>query len=361
MKKTILFLTLASSLFLVSCGGGSSSASSGAGKLAVPSGDNIYFGSFPDFGGAEEFVSVERIQAFENLVGKKIAWATFSQNWYNGIVYPQAQIDAVRQSGATPYVRLMPRSDEIQGHAEGRYNMQNIINGEFDNALKAWADAAKNDGLPLLVDFAVEPNGDWFSWSGVFNGGGTTDGYGDPSYPDGPERYRDAYRHIIDIFNAEGVTNVTWFFHFNLASLPNVAWNQPKYYYPGDAYIDWIGFSAYGAQEVTEEWAGLEFSTQLRENYGHIVEMGSQRPLAVLEFGVTDHHPHGSKSAWLSDAFSTILSNPYVSFKAMNPWHENWENEDGTFSTIRLDSSPETLATAREWIGNERFISGLRF
>jgi len=362
MKKNILLLTLSSSLLLLSCSGGSSSSENViGGKLVAPVDDSIYFGTFPDFGGSEEFVSVERIEAFENLVEKKIAWAAFSQNWYNGVVYPKEKIDAIRESGVVPYVRLMPRSDEIQGHAEVTFNMQNIIDGMFDDDLKRWAIEAKSDASPLLVDFAVEPNGDWFSWSGTFNGAGELDGYGDPTYPDGPERYRDAYRHIIDIFNAEGVTNITWFFHFNLASLPNVEWNQPKYYYPGDDYIDWIGFSAYGAQTITEEWAGLEFSTQLQENYEHILEMQSQNPLAVLEFGVTDYHPDGNKSIWLDDAFSTILSNPYVSFKAINPWHENWENEDETLTTIRLDSSDETLSTVKKWIANERFISELNF
>ena len=285
----------------------------------------------------------------------------FSQNWFHGVIYPQEQISAIRASGAIPYVRLMPRSDEEQGHTEARYNMQNIINGTFDDDLQIWALKAKEEKAPLLIDFAVEPNGDWFSWSGVFNGGATTDDYGDPDYPDGPERYRDAYRHIIDIFNAQGVTNVTWFFHFNLTSLPDEPWNRPKYYYPGDDYIDWIGFSAYGAQEVTEEWAGLEFSTQLQENYGDIMEIHSQRPVAVLEFGVTDHHPDGNKSKWLDDAFRTILDNPYLSFKAISPWHEDWENEDGSYSTIRLDSSAETLSTSRRWLKDERFISDLKF
>ena len=40
-----------------------------------------------------------------------------------------------------------------------------------------------------------------------------TNGYGDPYFPDGPERFRDAYRHIIDLFRKEDVKNITWCFH----------------------------------------------------------------------------------------------------------------------------------------------------
>ena len=358
--KDIRLLFLAMHIFLlVSCGGDGTSAKTT--KLLPPPKGKIYFGAFPDFGGSENEVSTQRVRNFEAIAGKKIAWAYFSQNWFNGITYPKAHIHAIHSSGAVPFVRLMPRNDEVQNHAEERFSMQHIIDGDFDTALKKWAQDAKKDNIPLLVDFAVEANGDWFQWSGRFTGGSKKDGYGDPNYPDGPERYRDAYRHIIDLFKKEGVEHITWFYHFNYQSFPNEAWNQPKYYYPGDAYIDWVGFSLYGAQTLAEEWEGLEFSTQLEQYYGSIQGLQTHKPIALLEFGVTDNHPDGNKSVWLDDAFKTILDNPYVDFDAINPWHEDWENEDGTFTHIRLDSSSETEATFRKWINNERFISKLRF
>ncbi len=362
MKAITFYAILTSTLFLISCGGGSSGASSTeVTKLLAPSGESIYFGAFADFGGSEDVVSVQRVKDFEAIAGKKIAWAYFSNNWYKGLTYPKAHIHAIHDAGSVPFVRLMPRSDEIQGRPETHFTLQNIINGNFDTELKAWAQSAISDNIPLLVDFAVEPNGDWFQWSGVFNGGAKTDGYGDPSYPDGPERYRDAYRHIIDLFRAEGVKHITWFFHFNYASYPNATWNKPQNYYPGDNYIDWVGTSLYGAQEPSEEWAGLEFSTQLAAYAGDAQAVTGTKPMALLEFGVTDHHLQGSKSTWLNDAFATILSNPYIHFDAISPWHENWENEDGSHTTIRLDSSPKTLATFREWIANDRFVSELKF
>ena len=324
-------------------------------KLLPPANHQIYLGAFPDFGGSEDEVTTGKIRDFEALTGRGIVWACFSNNWYNGIRYPGEHIHAIHQAGVIPMVRLMPRSSDRQGEAENTFSLQRIIDGDFDSDLHRWAQDAKLDGIPLLIDFAVEANGDWFGWSGVFNGGANTTGYGDPAYPDGPERYRDAYRHIIDIFNAEGVHHVTWAFHFNLGSFPNENWNQPKYYYPGDAYIDWIGFSLYGAQKVTEEWEGLEFSTQLAEHYGQISTVSQNKPVAVFEFGVTDGHPDGNKSVWWHDAFETILDNPYVSFGAVSPWHENWENEDGTFSLLRIDSSPASLAAFNSWAAHPNF------
>ena len=328
-------------------------------KLLPPTNNQIYFGAFPDFGGSEDNVTTQKINNFEAIAGKKIAWAYFSQNWFNGIIYPKADIHAIVESGSIPFVRLMPRSDEIQGHAEKHFSMQHIIDGDFDSQLKQWAQDAKRDNIPLLVDFAVEANGDWFQWSGIFNGGAKTDGYGDPNYPDGPERFRDAYRHIITLFRKERVQNVTWFFHYNYASLPYKSWNKPRYYYPGDDYIDWVGFSLYGAQTLDEEWDGLEFSTQLKDYSDDAEAINHHKPIALLEFGVTDHHSGGSKSQWFDDAFTMILSNPYIKFDAISPWHENWENEDETYSTLRLDSSDEVKNTFRNLVANHRFSSTL--
>jgi len=362
MKKIKLLLLLISLFFLLSCMNGSVKSSKGKdGKLLPPDNNKIYFGAFPDFSGTEDNVSKERIYQFEKLIDKKIAWAVFSDNWYNGISYPKEKIDFIVDSGATPYVRIMPRSDDREGYAEEKFSMQNIIDGEFDSELIAWARACKADNIPLLMDFAVEANGDWFPWSGKFNGGGVTDEYGDVNYPDGPERYRDAYRHIIDVFRAEEVTNVTWFYHYNYAPFPNLEWNQPKYYYPGDDYIDWVGFSLYGAQTLDEEWEGLDFSLQLKDFFDSSKSLISNKPVALLEFGVTDYHDEGDKSIWLEDAFKTILHNPYMKFDAISIWHEDWQNEDETYSRLRVDSSEETLKTFKKLIKNDRFTSKMKY
>jgi hypothetical protein len=355
MKKNILLFPFISILLITAC-----NVTSAKTKLQPPTGDKIYFSAFPDFGGSEDNVSAGKIKEFEKIAGKRLAWACFSQNWFNGIVYPKHDIHAIHDAGVMPYVRLMPRTDEIQNHPEQTFTLQRIIDGKFDKELKKWAYDAKTDGIPIFIDFAVEMNGEWFPWSGVFNGGAVKDKYGDKNYPDGPERYRDAYRHIIDLFRAEGVQHVTWTFHVNYVPFPDKEWNYPKNYYPGDDYIDWIGFSLYGAQEPSEEWEGLEFSTQFKQHYKQFNAISSTKPKAVFEFGVIEDHPDGNKSAWLGDAFKTILDNPYMTIQAISPWHEKWQNEDETWSNLRLDSSARTQATFQKWVKDPRFISDVK-
>ncbi len=307
----------------------------------------IYFGAFPDFGGAEENVSVERVTAFEALAGRKLFWAYFSQNWGTNMSYPRTAIHALDSIGCVPFIRFMPRRSLEEYRAEDEFSLQRIIDGAFDEELRAWARAAREDGIPLLIDFAPEMNGEWFGWSGVFSGGGATSAYGDPRLPDGPERYRDAYRHLIMLFREEGATHITWFFHPNLESVPDEPWNQPAQYYPGDEFIDWVGVSAYGALTPEEDWVLL---SELLAKRRSAIEFG--KPLALLEFGVTDHHPAGSKRAWIDDAFAAIMQN---SFSAVAYWHENWE-EENTTATLRIDSSPESLAAFRRLACQDSFI-----
>jgi len=350
MKILIQLLLL---LILGACNS-SSTDSSVERKLLPPTGNQIYFGAFPDFGGSEDNVTTKRIDEFEKLVEKKPLWAYFSQNWYNGIVYPKEAITTIHQKDIIPFVRLMPRSSEEQFVQEEKFTMQNIIDGIFDKELRQWAKDAKAHNIPLLIDFAVEANGNWFSWSGVFNGQDSKDQYGNPDYYDGAERYRDAYRHIIDIFKEEKVAHVTWFFHTDIYANPDKEWNQAKLYYPGDEYIDWIGISLYGPQNTGEDyWETM--SEILAERHQSIAEISTTKPFSLLEFGVTDDHSLGSKSAWLQDAFETILSGEYINFKAISYWHETWEEEDTSIAAIRIDSSEESLEMFKSYAKNPRF------
>ncbi len=255
-------------------------------KLIPPQNSlTFYHGAFPDFGSTEDQVSKDKIEAFENLAQKKIVWAYFSNNWGDSIEFPEQQVEAILAAGKVPFIRIMPRSQFTEGVADPKYTLQKIINGDFDNQLRFWAQKAKNIESPLLIDFAPEMNGNWFPWSGYLNGGGIKNGYGDPAIPDGPERYRDAYRHIVTLFRQWGVNNITWFFHVNAEEYPKKVWNKIANYYPGDDYVDWVGVSVYGPQKSDEEYR--DFKEILTDSYNDLCKM-TKKPIAVLEFGVTE-------------------------------------------------------------------------
>jgi beta-mannanase len=360
-KKIIPIIILIITLFtlLVSgCVNEKSEGNQGMVKLQPPS-KGVYHSAFPDFGGSEDNVTSKRISNFEKLANKSIVWAAFSDNWgESNVTFPKTAVETIHDQGAVPYIRMMPRTslDEIDESnpvykPDPNYSLQKIIDGDFDNQLREYAREVKQTKIPIMIDFACEMNGNWFYWSGICNGGGVKDKYGDPNLADGPEKYRDAYRHIINIFREEGTTNITWVFHVDADTEPAESWNNYSTYYPGDDYIDWIGVSVYGSTYAGEE--GENFTEIMDDAYPQLESISKTKPLAVLEFGVNEGK---DKPQWIKEALESIKNGKYPRIKAVSYWNENWEEDDGTTSKLRIDSSKESLETYKQEISNLFFI-----
>jgi beta-mannanase len=286
----------------------------------LPPGNGIYHSAFSTKFSSSNNVSAEEVPYFERLVNKKIVWLNFSNDWFYGIKFPAESVKNIYNSGALPSIRIMPWSGYDK--YDTKYSLYKIVKGEFDNELKRWAIDLRESNIPVLIDFAAEPNGDWFPWCGIYNGRDEKTIYGDKSEYDGPEIYRDAYRHIINIFRNENSTNVTWFFHVNAIGTPNKEWNSVKYYYPGDEYIDWLGFSAYGPQRWGESYQRfIDISLNV---YSELSLLSDTQPIAVLEFGVADYLPDVNKSLWIQSALYTVQLPEFSRIKAVGWWHSTW-------------------------------------
>jgi beta-mannanase len=242
-------------------------------------------------------------------------------------------VHAIWKQGAIPFVRLMPWSAQQEYRPEHRFTLARITAGRFDAALSRWALAARATRIPLMAEFGTEVNGDWFPWNGLYNGG--------PSA--GPARFRAAYRHVVRVFRAADALNVTWVFHADSHSEPAAAWNDFERYYPGDAYVDWVGLSAYGAAKPTDTWQS--FTSAVGDAYARAARM-TRRPLAILETAVPETRRH-DKAAWIRDAFATLRSGAYPRIRAVSWWDERFANDDGTNSDLRIDSSAKSLAAFR--------------
>ena len=326
-------------------------------KVAPPE-QGIYHAAFPGFGPAEDTVTTRHIDDFANgISGKNLAWAYFSDNWFDGITFPTTDVNTIQRRGVVPFIRVMTRST-WNACSDKRYSLDKIIQGNFDSQLQRYARAAARVNGPLIMEFGTEVNGDWFPWSGSCNGGATTTGYGSPTEADGPERFRDAYRHIIDIFRDQGANNVTWVLHLNSAGGSDAAWNRHAAYYPGDDYIDWLGVSVYGAQDPTtmRTW-NPQFRDVMDSAYRAMAAISPSKPIALLEFGVT---AHDNKPQWIRSALDDIASGRYSRVKAVSWWHSDWRNDDGTWSRMRLDSSQAVTRAYREGIANPVFVSTAR-
>lgn len=247
----------------------------------LPPHSGVYHCAFPDFGGTEDTVTLDRITSFENLVGKDLAWVTFADNWVEGIDFPVDEVDLIWNSGHVPYIKMMTFSsyEYTEGGTDSIYDLASIAAGEFDDDLRQWADDAEASGIPMLVCLGVEVNGEWFPWNGKWNGGAQ----------DGPQNFINAYQHVVTLFREQGADNVSWVYHVNAGSFPDESWNSMSSYYPGDDYVDWIGISVYGPQTRKEARSYWETFTEIMDiYYPELAALSADKPLAVVEYGVTE-------------------------------------------------------------------------
>jgi hypothetical protein len=53
------------------------------------------------------------------MIGKKIVWAMFSNNWGSeGITFPEKNVRTNYSLGIVPFVRMMPRTDFQEGERD---------------------------------------------------------------------------------------------------------------------------------------------------------------------------------------------------------------------------------------------------
>ncbi|MCX8043504.1 MAG: glycosyl hydrolase [Desulfobacterota bacterium] len=317
-------------------------------RLIVPE-HQAYTGAYIDFGTTEDAVTFEALEAFEQLAGKHQAIIGFS-NYWGKQAFPREAIKTIVAYGAIPLIYWNPWDRPFsEGNKPDRFHLPSIIAGTWDQYIDMWARDAAATGIPLLVSWGLEMNGTWFPWSGIFYGGSTVIPGSNPPRYQGPETFKTAYRHVVDRVRAAGAKNVLWVFHPNNTSEPNEPWNRMAQYYPGDAYVDWLGLSAYGQQYPHTGW--IAFQKVFPEYYHEICAITPDKPFILAEWGVGEFPRCGNKAAWLSEAFRR-LPTEFPRLKAAVYWHERWPNADGSYSNLRINSSEASLEAYRKGVAD---------
>lgn len=327
-------------------------------KLQVPA-KGAYTGAYIDFGEKEDSVTLEAIEKFDALVGKQQAIVGFSNDW-DLERFPKEQIEIVASYGALPLIYWLPWSRELQEFESvtpkdhNRFNLDLILAGKWDQYIDQWAEQAREIKYPLLVAWGIEMNGNWFPWCGIFYGAGETTNSKCATCFKGPEKYKAAYRYIVERVRKKGATNVLWVWHVNNTSDPEEPWNTMSIYYPGSDYVDWIAMSAYGQQYPKQDWVTLDYAFKFP--YEQLKLIDKSKPLMLAEWGIGEFPKSGDKALWLKEAFSR-LETEFGGIKAMVFWHERWQNSDLLYSNLRVNSSERSVETYRRAVSGEHWLA----
>ncbi|MDR3355280.1 MAG: hypothetical protein LBO21_09590, partial [Synergistaceae bacterium] len=82
-----------------------------------------------------------------------------------------------------------------------------------------------------------------------------------------------------------------------------------------------------------------------------LCSISAKKPIAILEFGVTENPKLGDKADWIRDAMDSINSGRYPRIKAVSWWNKKLR-PDGSRSTLGIDSSQASLDAYRRGVGD---------
>jgi mannan endo-1,4-beta-mannosidase len=172
------------------------------------------------------------------------------------------------------------------------YALATIVAGDHDRYVRRWARSIARHERPIVIRFMHEMNGRWYPWGQGANGNTAED-------------YVAAWRHVWTIFEEEGASaNVHW----EWAPNEQFEGSSPlEPLYPGDAYVDQIGISAYnwGVRNygpVFSRWR--EFGPMVDPTLDAIAAL-ADRPLGVSETGSSP--VGGDRAAWIEGVFDHAL------------------------------------------------------
>ena len=335
--------------------------------LAVPE-HGIYTGAYIEFGDREDDVTLEKIEGFEQMVGRQQAIIASSSYWGEQ-TFPVANARMIARHGSVPLIFWSPWDRPyLEGRGPDKYSLASIVAGGHDAYIDRWADAARAHSGPLMVSFCNEMNGSWFPWSGVLYGGGKTIPGSEPPRFEGPELFKTAWRHVVARVRARGAKNVLWVFHVMDYCDPLDDWNMAERYYPGGDYVDWMGFSLYGIQFPSDpEWA--PFFDLFDWPYTELSRIDPEKPIMLCEWGVGEFPKKGDKGQWIRDGFRIMAGEKkYPRLKAAVYWNERWQNSAtdadtqasenaGKYSDLRVNSSPGAIEAYRQSVASPLFLA----
>jgi hypothetical protein len=179
-----------------------------------------------------------------NLLGQYVAW---------GDAFDKSAAARTVGYGALYYMAWEPFGTTVSS----------IAAGTSDGYLKRFAQAVHAFGGPVAISFGHEMNGDWYPW-----------GTSKTTAAD----FVAAWRHIHDVFAAAGATNVIWVWNPNIVNpMPNV---ELAPYWPGDAYVNWVGITGYFATTGPHTFDGVYGPTMTE------VRRFTTKPVIIAETAV---------------------------------------------------------------------------
>jgi mannan endo-1,4-beta-mannosidase len=243
-------------------GAGGKGGSSGYPALSTAPGS--YIGLYPE-GVPGSYAGVT---AFTKATGVRPDMVPYYSGWLEPFQVEFAMTAA--DNGAVPLVQMDPDNVSVAAIASGRY----------DAYLSDYAETVRAYHRPVILSFGHEMNGSWYSWSHQHTS---------------PAVFVAAWRHIVNLFRAQGARNVTWLWAVNVIN-PEFGVPSPRPWWPGRSYVTWVGIDGYYLRP------SLTFATLFGPTIA-AVRMLTHDPILISETAAT---PPTDQPAKIADLFAGV-------------------------------------------------------
>ena len=248
-----------------------------------------YFGIYQPASetGLTDMAQVNRLENQQNvsfnLISFYLGWNrqsidSFPHNLMAGIIAK----NAIPMITWEPWTAALATQDHDPEIASGRKAMKHIAAGHFDEYIIDFIQILKSYDKPVFLRYAHEFDNPHYPWSA--SGGNT------------PEEFVAAWKHVDSLIKAEGAHKIM------------MVWNPWRAqhmvdYYPGDEFVDWVGFTALNYKALNRNGRSYSFSELYKPLRDSLYQF-TRKPVMLAEFGSLKMDEN--QDEWLEDAIGTI-------------------------------------------------------
>lgn len=221
----------------------------------------------------------------ENSIGKQFHTISLFKQFGNQFnrEFIEEDMTFAKQNGKQLLIAWEPWNPE-EGMNQSQDYLLQIPVGNHDEYIKRFAQGVRSYGHPVTIRFGHEMNGNWYPWGNR------------------PSDYIASYRYIVNLFRAEGVSNVSWMWSINAENVPASPISTAASFYPGAEYVDKIGLDGFNFGTTgTGSWRS--FTSIFKSSYGFAASFS--KPLSISETASSEIG--GSKAEWIKSAFEKEL------------------------------------------------------
>jgi hypothetical protein len=262
--------------------------------------------------------------------------------------HPETSLEWCAAHNVTPMITWQPdRSNMAQ--FKGEDAIQAIADGKYDAYIRARADECKAFGKPIFIRFGHEFSYGGYAWSKH------------------PDAYVSAWQRVVNIFRQEGASNVAfvWCANFPSVDYPNGLTTIDRYY-PGDAYVDWVGMDTYDISNWERNFTRMvsgfyqEYCVQ-KDKPMFISEMGASDTLAsdpAVNKGWPVSQDALNKARWIRDALNDIATK-YPKIKGVTYWNDSIHGGGYALTGAWSWNGKTDRQWARYYLSDSRYLTSV--